>query len=208
MCAPHIIAWDLYVGGAGFRKHMAHGKQMTGCAFTLVLAILITLVDIFFQTWNMNVGTFTLISSEKYPELIFCAFVIYRRPLHNSWESRKGFKKHGSNKHNYLPHRFFLGWQTWVLHHKNTQANRLGLHGIREGSELLDWEPTHSQSVPGQCRLSSTGGWSWAERAQRKFWVCPSLVEEQRVHLTWTQAETDHGIVISQKESSVVSLGV
>lgn len=27
---------------------MAHGKQMTGCAFTLFLAILIILVDIFF----------------------------------------------------------------------------------------------------------------------------------------------------------------
>jgi len=48
MCAPHIIACNLYVGGAGFRKHMAHGKQMTGCAFTLFLAILIILVDIFF----------------------------------------------------------------------------------------------------------------------------------------------------------------
>lgn len=47
MRAPHIIACNLYVGGAGFSKHMAHGKQMTGCAFTLILAILITLVDIF-----------------------------------------------------------------------------------------------------------------------------------------------------------------
>lgn len=40
----------------------------------------------------MNVGTFTLISSEKYPELFFCAFVIYRRPPHNSWEGRECFK--------------------------------------------------------------------------------------------------------------------
>jgi len=58
MCAPHIIACNLYVGGSEFRKHMAHGKQMTGCAFTLILAILITLVDVFFPDMKYECRNF------------------------------------------------------------------------------------------------------------------------------------------------------
>lgn len=148
---PTIIAYNLYVGGAGFRKHMAHAEQMTGCSCThfgyAYHSCRYFFPDMKYKCRNFHPNLFgnTL-------RVIFLVHLWFIEEGHHiiPGGTDNVIKKHWSNKQNYLLHRFFPGWQTWVLHHKikkKHKANGLGLCRITERSKLVNWKPTHSLSV-------------------------------------------------------------